>query len=177
MDGITESSAVESSRTRPTAPEFERIRQDSLTTFLWYLVARLQKDGVDVPYANDRAWQVLFLKLKSSPETMPPPFLNSLRFNSDGPYLRSHQLTEAIQGLQLGASVAALNPTFDYILFPPRSNFGRKWLDELSNRDPQYQAFVNSTVATAKDIFTTIATADLGVRNNYSTQRVAPKLY
>jgi hypothetical protein len=131
--------------------EFESIQQNSFTTFLWYLLARLQTEGVEIPYEDDRPWQKLFYELQSSGDRSAPSFLSKLYFDSDGPYLYSHELVDSIQGLQLSASAAALNPTFDTIRLPETSRL--ELIEELRSRPQPYQDFLSKTAERAKELF------------------------
>lgn len=149
-----EPAVAEIETTESLLRELDDLDRDSLLTFLWELIASLEKRKINVPYRNERAWQRLFCDLKREYAKDGPPFLKDLYFDADGPFLKSAELSEAIEGLQLGATVAAMNPTFDSLRYPPASLGGKKWLSELKTRPRRYQSFVTRAVQLAGTLFT-----------------------
>lgn len=135
----------------PWLTRLRQLQQESITTFLWELVATLQDQEVSVPYDDDRPWQKLLLKLQSKDDA--PRFVKDLYFDADGIYLRSRDLVDALQGLQMSASVAAANPTFENIFFPNNSILRTKWLTELGHREAGYKQFVAEAANAAKTLF------------------------
>lgn len=86
----------------------------SLGEFLKCLVLDLQRRKVQMPFQNEEKWHKIFFQLKSARGRKGRPvFFDSLRFDWDGPYPRSRDLSESLQILHLNGFVSVANPSYD----------------------------------------------------------------
>ena|ERR1035437_3318618 len=72
-----------------------------------------------MPFENEGPWHELFYALKQADKSGKPEFLRSLRFDWDGPYPKSQELSEFLHALHWNACIDARNPHFDKITLPP----------------------------------------------------------
>ena len=90
----------------------------TLGDFVKQLAVRLQDEHVVMPFKDDRPWHMLFYRLHKEASPQSPDFLQYLEFDWDGPYPRSQDLSDFLQGLHWTGSVSALNPSYERILVP-----------------------------------------------------------
>ena len=91
----------------------------SLGEFVQLLAAKLQEHGTILPFQNERPWHELFYGLRKAPEwCKKAEFLAELRFDWNGPYPKSQELSDFLHALHCNASVSAANPGFRTISLP-----------------------------------------------------------
>lgn len=124
----------------------------TLGEFVKQLAALLQRDKVTMPFKNERAWHELFYALKRD-QAVPgkPQFLESLRFDWDGPYPKSRDLSQFLEALHWNASVSASNPQFEVITLP--EEVAELWLRRYDDGDPELKGFLDAAVGRARQEF------------------------
>lgn len=126
-----------------------------LGEFVELLTAKLHEKSVPMPFRNERAWHLLFYKLKELPEESNKPiFLEKLRFDWDGPYPESRELSEFLHALHWNASVSANNPHYDTITLP--EDVASIWLKRVDELDKGTKEFLDIALNYAKDDFSSV---------------------
>lgn len=119
------------------------INKVSLGDFVKFLAARLQSKNVDIPFQNEKPWHILFYELKKSDDNPgKPEFLRSLRFDWDGPYPRSRELSDFLHALHWNSSVSAKNPHYDTISLS--EDITELWKAESELLESQELTFLNN---------------------------------
>jgi len=137
---------------------FPRVRRGDamyltdLTEFLKVLTAELDKERVAMPLGNERPWHLFMYRLKKNPSPGRPTFLDSLRFDWDGPFPKSQEVSEVLSSLHWNASATAANPHFDKIALRPA--VVDLWSARYQTLDESERAFIDFSRDTAKDFFT-----------------------
>ncbi len=91
----------------------------SLGEFVKQLAAQLQTQHVTMPFRNEEPWHLLFYQLAKTKDVPgKPEFFERLRFDWDGPYPKSQELSDFLQALHWTASVSASNPHYEVINLP-----------------------------------------------------------
>jgi len=86
----------------------------SLGEFLTHLIVNLDEKRTPMPFQNEEKWHRLFYGLKTSSAAQgKPDFLNSMRFDWDGPYPKSKDLSDYLHALHLNCFVSVANPSYD----------------------------------------------------------------
>jgi len=86
----------------------------SLGEFLTRLVLELDSQDIPMPFQNEEKWHRLFNSLKSEPEKPGrPAFLKRMRFDWDGTYPKSQDLSEYLQAMHWNGFISVANPTYD----------------------------------------------------------------
>lgn len=86
----------------------------TLGAFVKRLVALLQSERIIMPFENEAPWHELFYKLKREHKFRGrPAFFDSLRFDWDGPFPKSQELSDFLHALHWNACVSAQNPKYD----------------------------------------------------------------
>jgi hypothetical protein len=119
----------------------------TLGEFTKCLVASLHKAEIEMPLRDERFWHTLFYELKSSAADQ-LSFLHDLRFDWDGPYPKSQELSRFLHALHWNAGVAALNPRFTTIQLDDA--LADRWTQKASSLEPQAQAMLKLAVDRAK---------------------------
>lgn len=119
--------------------------------FVEQLAALLQRRNVTMPFEDEGPWHVLFYDLKRTNWAGKPEFLTTLRFDWDGPYPKSQELSEFLHALHWNACVDARNPHFDQIIIP--STMAEVWSRQADQLDPQTKGFLENAVAHASELF------------------------
>ena len=122
-----------------------------LGDFVENLAARLQKQGVPMPFENEAPWHELFYDLKQTEAAGKPAFFSSLRFDWDGHYPKCQELSEFLHALHWNACVDARNPHFDMISLPP--GIAAAWEQRENGLDGPTRAFVETAADRARDLF------------------------
>lgn len=105
-----------------------------VSDFVKELVALLHEKKVRMPFENEKPWHELFYELKYNEKA--PDFINCLRFDWDGPYPHSRELSDFLHALHWNVSVSANNPSFDEIsLSEEVANLWQKRISELGPSD------------------------------------------
>jgi len=124
----------------------------SLGDFIKQLTARLQGEGIPIPFKNERPWHFLFYELKKERD-LPgwPRFLDQLLFDWDGPYPRSRELSAFLHALHWNASVSANNPHYETIELP--DSVADLWQQRIGGLDKDARQFLDETVRRARAEF------------------------
>ncbi len=122
-----------------------------LGDFVEQLAALLQKQQIPMPFENESPWHELFYDLKTMVQEGKPAFLSTLRFDWDGPYPKSQELSEFLHALHWNACVDARNPHFDKITLP--ANIAEEWSRRAEDLDQQTKAFLEHSVWLARQRF------------------------
>jgi hypothetical protein len=86
----------------------------SLGEYVKLLLLELQNKKIPMPFQNEEKWHTLFYRAKKEyKEAGRPSFLDELRFDWDGPYPRSQDLSEYLQTLHWNGFVSVANPSYD----------------------------------------------------------------
>ena len=122
-----------------------------LGEFVEQLAAQLQEQAVPMPFEDERHWHELFYEFKKSGWEGKPAFLSSLRFDWDGPYPKSYELSEFLQALHWNACVDARNPHFDRITLS--EGIAEAWSRRLGEFDGPTRNFLQLSAARAREVF------------------------
>jgi hypothetical protein len=125
----------------------------SLGEFVTLLILQLDRQEVSMPFQNEEKWHRLFYMLKaggSAPGR--PKFFEKLRFDWDGRFPRSEDLSEYLQALHWNGFISVANPSYDRLSVDEDV---RKSIDKVSPRidDKNLEKFVEGTVVKAIDSF------------------------
>jgi hypothetical protein len=93
-------------------------QQLTLGGFIKQLAVRMQDEGIEMSFKDDKPWHMLFYKLRGEFKSWGNTFLQSMQFDWDGPYPKSQDVSDFLQGLHWTGSVSALNPTYERIIVP-----------------------------------------------------------
>lgn len=130
-----------------------------LGDFVEQLAAALYRQKTTMPYENEGPWHELFYELKKSDWPGKPEFIQSLRFNWDGPYPKCQELSEFLHALHWNACVDARNPHFDMITLP--EGMAEQWSGRVGQLDADTKSFLDRTVVRAKELFSSPAVSVL----------------
>lgn len=122
-----------------------------LGDFVEQLAANLQNKNIAMPFESEGPWHELFFDLKRTDQEGKPSFLESLRFDWDGPYPKCQELSEFLHALHWNACVDARNPHFDKISLP--QGIAALWLSRGDRLDEKTKAFLSSAAARAAELF------------------------
>lgn len=123
----------------------------SLGEFVKQLAVLMDQSGLVMLFKEERPWHSLFYRLKKDPFQGKPGFLSDLRFDWDGPYPKSQELSRFIQSLHWTGAVGAVNPSYERIVLRPE--MGDLWSKKLSGLSPIGKDFLNHAVSIAKEEF------------------------
>jgi hypothetical protein len=122
-----------------------------LGDFVEQLAATLHKQNIIMPYENEGPWHELFYHVKKSDWPGKPEFIQSLRFDWDGPYPKCQELSEFLHALHWNACVDARNPHFDMITLP--DGMAEEWSRRAEQLDAGSKDFLERTAARARELF------------------------
>ncbi len=123
----------------------------SLGDFVKQLAVLMNKSGLVMLFKEEKPWHVLFYRLKHDEAPGKPQFFSTLRFDWDGPYPKSQELSRFIQALHWTGAVGAVNPSYETIvLHPEMSEF---WSAMLKDFPGETQEFLKHAVTVAKEEF------------------------
>lgn len=122
-----------------------------LGDFVEQLAASLHKQSVAMPFENECPWHELFYDLKREVSEGKPAFLETLRFDWDGPYPKCRELSEFLHALHWNACVDARNPHFDQITLP--EGIAEVWSRKADELDRPAKEFLNGAVTRARQMF------------------------
>lgn len=106
----------------------------------------------DMPFKVEKPWHVLFYQLKLGPDELGKPrFFKVLRFDWDGPYPRSRELSRFIRALHWNSSASAGNPSFERITLP--SEVQALWQSYYEEIDEDGREFIGKAVKLADELF------------------------
>ncbi len=90
----------------------------TLGGYVKQLAVRMQDANMVMTFKDDRPWHLLFYRLREEFKAQGSTFLQSMEFDWDGPYPRSQDVSDFLQGLHWTGSVSALNPSYEKIIVP-----------------------------------------------------------
>ena len=122
-----------------------------LGDFVEQLAASLHAKNVPMPFEGEEPWHELFFELKGVNWEGKPAFLESLRFDWDGPYPKCQELSEFLHALHWNACVDARNPHFDKITLT--QGIADLWLRRSESLDEQTKSFLASAAERAAGLF------------------------
>jgi hypothetical protein len=124
----------------------------TLGEFVKQLAALLAKKGLPMPFKEERPWHELFYQLKTAPGLHArPAFLERLRFDWDGPYPKSRDLSEFLQALHWNACVSAINPHYTTIELP--QDVAKLWIRRYDGQGAAAKSFLAAAVELAEAHF------------------------
>jgi hypothetical protein len=126
-------------------------QQISLGEFVKLLAALLHQRGVKMPFRNEQPWHLLFYELSKTNIPQKPEFLEHLRFDWDGSYPKSQELSEFLQALHWTASVSASNPHYDIITLP--EELATIWTTEFERLNDEIQQLIQRAAERAQEEF------------------------
>jgi hypothetical protein len=126
-----------------------------LGEFVEQLAAQLAQQQVQMPFEDERHWHELFYEFKKSDWQGKPAFLHRLRFDWDGPYPKSYELSEFLQALHWNACVDARNPHFDRITLS--EGIAAAWSRRFEGFDEPTRNFLMFSAARAREVFGAVA--------------------
>jgi len=116
--------------------------------FLRLLAARLSQENIQLPLQNETLWHMLLFNLKRETPSDKFCFLQDLRFDWDGPYPRSREITEFIQALHWTGNTSAWNPSWERMDLS--EDVAASWIKEFENLDIETKALADRAVGKAK---------------------------
>jgi hypothetical protein len=125
----------------------------SLGEFITLLILQLDIKGVSMPFQNEEKWHRLFYKFKvGRSQSGRPAFMNKLRFDWDGPYPKSQDLSEYLQILHLNGFISVANPTYDTLSVDEDV---RKGIDKVrpAINDENLEKFLDFSTREASQLF------------------------
>ena len=125
----------------------------SLTEFITLVVLGLGQAEVPMPFQNEEKWHRLLYQFKANRfEKGRPRFLDALRFDWDGPYPRSQDLSECLQTLHLNGFISVGNPSYDRLRLDDEV---AKRIDEVRPNvtDDTLKSFLGSSERAASLLF------------------------
>jgi hypothetical protein len=82
------------------------------------LAVRMREADMVMTLKDEKPWHMLFYRLREEYKSEDATFLQSMQFDWDGPYPKSQDVSDFLQGLHWTGSVSALNPTYERIIIP-----------------------------------------------------------
>ena len=130
--------------------------QMSLGEFIQILAAQLQLSNVTMPFQNERPWPELFYDLKEDVEARSKvDFLDDLRFDWNGPYPKSQELSSFLHALHCNASATANNPSYNTISLP--TAIASHWRKQYAAPDISTEQVLQEAVKLARVKFASTA--------------------
>ena len=123
----------------------------SLGDFVKQLAVLMNQNGLVMLFKEERPWHALFYRLKKDNVDGKPSFFNDLRFDWDGPYPKSQELSRFIQSLHWTGAVGAVNPSYERIVLRPEMS--ELWSSKLGDLSSADKDFLNRAVSMAKEEF------------------------
>lgn len=132
--------------------EGKMVTNISLGEFIKLLAAKLHSESVEMPFENEQPWHLIFYELKKETGIKgKPDFFEHLRFDWDGPFPKSQQISDFLQALHWNASVSARNPHYDRIELP--EEIATLWLDRVKTLDEDAKEFLDKASSKAQQEF------------------------
>lgn len=121
----------------------------SLGEFVKQLTVRIHDKRVAMPFKDETRWHLLFYGFKREQRPGRPTFFDHLRFDWDGPYPRSEELSNYIHALHFTGCVAASNPSYDEISL--NESLGKLWSSE--RLEGELSGFMDHAVTVVQERF------------------------
>lgn len=111
-----------------------------LGEFVNHLLVLLCKRKINLSLHKQSAWHNLFYKLKKMPRVIgKPDFLNEMRFDWDGPYPKSQELSRYLDALYWTGCVSSNSPLFqEYRLGEALAALWSGRFDELDKESKEF---------------------------------------
>jgi hypothetical protein len=125
----------------------------SLGEFVTSLILRMDEKNTPMPFQNEEKWHRLFYKLKRDRSaTGRPIFFDQLRFDWDGRFPKSQDLSEYLQVMHWNGFVSVMNPTYDRLKVDENV---KQHASDISPKieDRQLDEFIAQIVKEAKSSF------------------------
>lgn len=114
----------------------------------------MKENKMAMPFKNEAPWHFFFYRLKKEVSGKErPAFLDRLRFDADGHYPRSRELSEFLHGLHTTCAVRIANPSYDEIMLQPQVT--AVWEKGRNSLDPESKRFLEEGFAIAREEFPT----------------------
>src|ERR1700732_1603380 len=113
----------------------------SLGEFVKQLAVLMNESGLVMLFKEEKPWHSLFYRLKKDSFENKPEFLRDLRFDWDGPYPRSQELSRFIQALHWTGAVGAVTPSYERIVLRPEMS--ELWSSQFSGLSPTGKDFLD----------------------------------
>lgn len=125
------------------------LKEMSLGDFVKQVAASMHRQGVAMPFKNQRPWHFLLYELKKAPNAPGrPAFLDGVVFDWDGPYPKSQELSDFLHALHWNASVSANNPHYDTIILP--GDVADLWSRRFEELDGDTKQFLDEAARIAQ---------------------------
>ncbi len=119
----------------------------SLGEFVKQLTVRIHDSKVPMPFKDEEPWHLLFYRFRQENAPGKPAFLERLRFDWDGRYPRSQELSDYIHALHFTGCVGASNPSYEEISLNPK--LGELWSSQKPEGDlSKFMDYAMKTVET-----------------------------
>lgn len=122
----------------------------SLGDFVKYLLVLLQRNGIPFKLEDERVWHELLYALKMVPQMHSgrPQSLADLKFDWDGPYPKSQELSRSFTVLRTN-SLTCSSPAFtDYKIL---EGIKRRWAEEYEKLPANIKEFLNIALVIATE--------------------------
>jgi hypothetical protein len=123
--------------------------------FIKMLVTQMSRAKIQMPFHEEEKWHLLFYKLKLTDSPNKPHFLGKIKFDWDGAYPKSRQISEFLQALHWNASLSASNPYYEKISLP--EGVEKLWIEHGEKLDLPTKKFLEEAVSLAKEEFSPAA--------------------
>jgi hypothetical protein len=127
----------------------------SLGDFVKQLAVLMDGNDLVMLFKQEKPWHTLFYRLKHDTSAGRPAFFNTLRFDWDGPYPKSQELSRFIQVLHCAGTVGAVNPSYEKIVLTREMN--ELWSKMVQALPADDKAFLKHATDLAKEEFPTEA--------------------
>lgn len=125
----------------------------SLGEFVTLLVLQLDKNEIPMPFQNEEKWHRLFYGLKMERgQPGRPSFLDRMRFDWDGRYPKSQDLSEHLQVLHWNGFVSVANPSYDRLRVDQDLKDSADVI-RPNVKDEQLEQFLSHTLNKASELF------------------------
>ncbi len=123
----------------------------SLGEFVKQLAVLMSGNDLVMLFKEEKPWHTVFYRLKRENTAGKPAFFNTLRFDWDGPYPKSQELSRFIQVLHCAGTVGAVNPSYEQIVLS--GEMSDLWSKLLEGLAPEAKGFLDHATAIAKEEF------------------------
>jgi len=124
----------------------------TFSEFMKHMVALISKQHISMPLKDERPWHSFFYSLKREGlGDQTPNFLKALRFDWDGPYPKSQDVSAFLHALHWNAGVSARNPHYQSITLP--EEVSALWTSRQDTLDPPIKEMLNKALDVAKREF------------------------
>lgn len=131
----------------------------TLGDFVKQLAVAMEHNGLVMLFKNEKPWHLLFYDLKrDAAGEGKPSFFESLRFDWNGPYPKSQELSRFIQALHWTGAVGAVNPSYEKLVL--QEDVSRLWGELAADMEQPLRRYLQRAVQIARTEFPSQAAAD-----------------